>query len=176
MIQIRPATPADAQAIAEIHVASWQAAYSGLLPEEFLQNLSVDGRLQIWQHILRTGSTETWVAEEVATTTQLAGAVIGFVNFGPGRDEDVTPQTTGEILAIYLLPSAWGQGAGAQLCRQALTRLRQQGFTEVTLWVLHNNTRAIRFYELAGFQADGAAKTERWSDVVLEERRYRQVL
>lgn len=166
---IRLANSTDAPAIAKIHVASWQAAYLGLLPHNFLESLSVDERRQMWQLIFKLGITETWVAEE-------DDGVVGFVNFGPCRDDDVDPHKTGEILAIYLLPAVWGQGTGAALCQRALLSLREKGFQEATLWVLHNNTRAIRFYELAGFQADGTAKTEQRHNVVLEELRYRRSL
>ena len=41
-IDIRPATPADAPAIAAIHVASWQATYPGIMPAAFLAGLSVE--------------------------------------------------------------------------------------------------------------------------------------
>jgi hypothetical protein len=46
---IRKATPEDARAIAEVHVKSWRAAYRDLLPQDFLQGLSVDRREQQWQ-------------------------------------------------------------------------------------------------------------------------------
>ncbi len=37
---IRPATFEDASRLAEIHIASWQAAYADLLPADFLDGLS----------------------------------------------------------------------------------------------------------------------------------------
>jgi hypothetical protein len=46
---IREATLEDARTIAEVHVKSWRAAYKQLLPQEFLQSLSVDRREQQWQ-------------------------------------------------------------------------------------------------------------------------------
>ena len=41
---IRLATLADARAIAELHVASWRAAYVGILPPAYLEGLSVEER------------------------------------------------------------------------------------------------------------------------------------
>ena len=35
-IAIRTAKPGDARAIAEIHVSTWQTAYRGLMPDDFL--------------------------------------------------------------------------------------------------------------------------------------------
>lgn len=166
---IRPATPDDSPTIAEIHVASWQAAYLGLLPGEFLASLSVSERLQMWEFIFQLGMTETWVAED-------DGVVVGFVNFGPSRDDDANPSLTAEIMSIYLLPAVWGQGLGATLFRKAIETLHQKGFEEVTLWVLHTNDRAIRFYERTGFHADGATKVENWRGEELKEFRYRLAL
>jgi hypothetical protein len=50
---IRRATINDARAIAEVHVKSWQVAYRGLLPEDFLQNLSVERREEQWRRALQ---------------------------------------------------------------------------------------------------------------------------
>ena len=41
---VRHATPEDSRAIATIHVLSWQAAYQGVVPAQFLASMSVDQR------------------------------------------------------------------------------------------------------------------------------------
>lgn len=166
---LRNATIQDAQTIATIHVASWQAAYDGLLPEEFLDRLSVPQRAKFWRSILAESAGETWLAEE-------NGRLLGFVNFGPCRDEDMDKETVAEIYAIYLLPEAWGKGYGRALCQQALLSLKEAGFSEVSLWVLSENEGAIAFYERAGFEVDDATKTGQWDNVQLAEVRYRQAL
>jgi ribosomal protein S18 acetylase RimI-like enzyme len=40
--------------------------------------------------------------------------------------------------------------------REALSRLRGDGFAEVVLWVLEGNRRAVRFYRRFGFVPDGS--------------------
>ena len=42
---VRPAVTRDAKAIAELHVATWQAAYHSLMPAEHLKNMTVEKRL-----------------------------------------------------------------------------------------------------------------------------------
>ncbi len=37
---IRDAQPGDESAVAEVHVRAWKAAYRGLLPEDFLEELA----------------------------------------------------------------------------------------------------------------------------------------
>ena len=147
---IRPATPEDARPIAEVHVASWRAAYRGLLPDAYLDRLSVDEReAQRREHLDDpSGEWGTLVAEE-------DGRVIGFVTFGPTRDDDAPPGT-GEVPAIYLDPAVVGTGIGRDLFAEATDGLRRAGYTRATLWVLEANERARRFYEKAGWTWDGS--------------------
>ena len=86
-------------------------------------------------------------------------------------DEDAGPEC-GEVSAIYALADAWGRGVGRALMDAALAGLASGGFTEVMLWVLEGNERAIRFYERAGFQPDGATKIDNTRGFALHELRY----
>ncbi|HEX5937279.1 MAG TPA: GNAT family N-acetyltransferase [Actinomycetota bacterium] len=148
--RIRAATPEDARAIAMVHVASWRAAYRGLLPDAYLDRLSVDEREAQRREHLDDPSSErgTLVAEE-------DGRIVGFATFGPSRDEDAPPGT-GEVPAIYLDPGVVGTGVGRALFAEAASGLRNAGFTRATLWVLGANERARLFYERAGWTLDGA--------------------
>jgi GNAT superfamily N-acetyltransferase len=166
---IRPADLQDADAIAMVHVASWRAAYRGLLPQHVLEGLSVQRRADGWREILRSGEDHTLVAVDSET-----GRVGGFVNVGPSRDEDAAPGV-GELRAIYLLEEWWNTGTGLQLHDVGLQMLRGQ-FAEAILWVLDSNERARRFYARRGWRADGAAKKDDRGDVVLTEVRYRRPL
>jgi GNAT superfamily N-acetyltransferase len=151
--RIRPATIDDARAIAEVHVASWRATYRGLLPDAYLDRLSVDEREAQRREVLRDPSGEwgTLVAEE-------DGRVIGFAAYGPSRDDDASPGT-GEVPAIYLAPEVVGTGVGRDLFEQVNVALRDAGFTRATLWVLEVNERARRFYERAGWSWDGSTSS-----------------
>lgn len=166
---IRQATKIDARAIAEVHVHSWQWAYRGLLPDDYLDRLSVDGRTRAHAERL-AAETEgrTWVAEQ-------EGQIVGFVTAGPSRDPDAAPQT-GEVGAIYLRREATGKGIGRALFAHAIRDLRQCGYRQATLWVLDTNLGARRFYERAGWIADGTTKTEERPGALLREVRYRASL
>jgi hypothetical protein len=54
-----------------------------------------------------------------------------------------------------------------------ISRLRGYGFDEAVLWVLEDNPRTRRFYELAGWLTDGEVKVEEWLGLVVREVRYR---
>jgi GNAT superfamily N-acetyltransferase len=98
---------------------------------------------------------------------------MGFVSAGPARDE---PEHVGEVYAIYLDPGAWGHGVGRELFRRATDWLVREGYREAMLWVLGSNARSRRFYEAAGWHADGGTKTEAYPGTPLEEVRYRRRL
>jgi len=77
---------------------------------------------------------------------------------------------------LNLAPEAWGKGLGRALLEAATTKLRDLGYADAVLWVLDGNTRARRFYEAAGWYADGTAKREDVGGVVVTEVRYRREL
>lgn len=72
------------------------------------------------------------------------GCVVGFINFGKCPDEG-TSQDQGEIWALYVEPSVWGQGVGRALLEQAVQQLRSSGYGSTSLWVLSQNKRGIIF-------------------------------
>lgn len=59
---VRPASTADARAIAAVHVASWRAAYQSMLPADYLASLSVTEREARWTQTLSDGPARVLVA------------------------------------------------------------------------------------------------------------------
>ncbi len=149
---IAAASPEDLRAVAAVHVASWQSAYRSILPSEYLASLSVEKREEAWRQILAEGRSDLLVAKDGA-------AVVGFVSFGPCRDEAAAPDL-GELWAIYVAPSAWSTGVGQALWREASESLRARGFRAVSLWVIDGNERARRFYSAAGFSVEAGSEKE----------------
>jgi ribosomal protein S18 acetylase RimI-like enzyme len=153
-MEIRRASVPDAAAIASVHVRTWQAAYAHVFGEERLAQLDVERRVAGWTRELTAGEP-IFVADD-------EGRVVGFVSVGAC-----------ELYAIYVLPEAWGSGAGSGLMRAAVEQLREDGCTEAVLWVLEDNPRARRFYEREGWELDGAGKEEDFFGVRVAEVRYR---
>jgi ribosomal protein S18 acetylase RimI-like enzyme len=79
--------------------------------------------------------------------------VVGFVGYDRSRDAG-TPQTTGELWALYVAPSHWGLGLGLALWDAARDGLIEEGCTRVTVWAPLRNERALRFFEAAGFKRE----------------------
>jgi ribosomal protein S18 acetylase RimI-like enzyme len=171
-MQIRTAVEQDAAQIADVHVRSWQGAYRGLMPQEYLDGLDPARRAEMWARATsRADGTRSGVL-----VAQDQTAIRAFVSFGPTRDDDQDPEQTGEISAIYAAPAAWGTGCGRDLMAAALEILAAAGYRQVTLWVLDTNERARRFYEAAGFHPDGAEQVDEREGFALNELRYRRPL
>jgi len=165
---VRPATDADATAVASVHAESSHAAYEGIAPAA--QSLPADKRLAFWRDAIEYGEPLIHVACDES------GQVIGFVGFDRSRDPKSRP-TTGEIWALYVQPAHWDRGAGLALWDAAREGLIEEGCTEVTLWLPLCNERALRFVELAGFKRElNSAKTAVVGGVKLEEIRLRRTL
>lgn len=169
-IRIRPGHGADAEQIGLVHVRSWQSAYQGHFPEDFLEGLDPAQRAEGWRRYFVEGSKTT----QVMLVAELDEQLVGFIEVGASRDDD--GEGLGEVRALYVLPRFWGSGVGRSLMAGGVDALRAFGFSEATLWVLDANERARRFYEAGGWTPDGATKVdERWA-FSIDEVRYRRSL
>ncbi len=161
---LRAAQPADAIAVAKVHVRSWQIAYRGLLPDEYLDGLRPEDRAQSYTF----GDPDPLLPASLVAVE--GRAICGFATTGPSRDEDRLG--TGELLALYVDPDRWGVGIGRALIREARARLAQQGFDKASLWVLVGNERADRFYRLDGWLPDGSRREDAMWGVSVEDTRF----
>ncbi|WP_445150536.1 GNAT family N-acetyltransferase [Baekduia sp. Peel2402] len=146
---IRPATDADARAIAELEVRAWRWAYVDFVAEEDMP--SVDERVSAW-----TGGGSGGVS-----VAEVEGRVVGVVRVGDD-----------ELQALYVEPAAQGAGLGTALYDFAREQLVAAGYAEGVLWVFEGNGHARGFYERRGWAADG----ERREVAKAPEVRYRQNL
>jgi GNAT superfamily N-acetyltransferase len=172
-MEIRRALADDALGVATVHVRSWQAAYRGLLPDAYLDQLDVETRRVGWA---RTIAEAEWPRAGTLVATEGNASVLGFAHIGPARDDDLDASVIGELAAIYAMPAVWGSGVGRRLMAAAVNVLREAAFSDAILWVLEGNERAQRFYEIGGWQLDGAARDIVIADTSLAEVRYRLVL
>jgi len=147
--QIRRAVPEDAPAIARIHVAGWQGAYRGILPDAYLDALNEAESEARHRKILEQphdAASANWVLVR-------AGVLLGWAATNPARDEDLGPGVH-ELAAIYLDAQRIGRGLGRELMAFCIADAVERGYREMIMWVLSGNERANRFYEAAGFVRD----------------------
>ena len=159
-MEIRRLGPGDdALAVSRVYRESWRAAYRGIVPQAFLDEMAEDR----WCSFLTGGGAESLL---LLDGQRLAGTAA----CGPVRQ--AAPQRRGELISLYLLPDYWGRGMGKALLEAALERLREMGCREAALWVLEENRRARAFYERQGFSPTGAALADEIGGRQLRELEY----
>jgi ribosomal protein S18 acetylase RimI-like enzyme len=165
MALIRSARLADAPALGRIGVRAWQATYRGMMPDEFLDGLSVEQGAERWSRGL-AGPTEHVHGPLVAEDD---GSVVGFVVTGLSRDGD----GAGEVHVLNVDPAHWRRGLGSLLLTAGVYQLEEAGHAVAILWVVEGNLRARRFYESAGWRVDGGRKLDDRFGTGVVEVRYR---
>ena len=167
-MNLRPAIPEDALAVARVHVRAWQVAYRAVMPADYLAALRPEERAQRYDFgTLDPARPKTFVAVEADT-------VLGFATISPARDEDAVGQ--GELCALYVEPDCWGRGIGQALATAARADLHRLGFSKAMLWVVAGNARAEQFYRADGWSPDGLRRARQVWNVTVDTMRYSRTL
>lgn len=159
-VVIRRANLDDADAIAKVHVASWHAAYRGILSDEQIEARTVERRRAQWAASVEQPDRITLVAcdeggtiQGFASTLLLDGSDGGFQSY---------------LQTLYLDPGAQQRGIGRELLRATAIELRSAGIRNMALRTLRLNP-ARQFYERLGARLapEGIANDEgQFDDVV----------
>ena len=167
---IRSAELDDCDAIGNVHVLAWQAAYRGVMPDEYLDGLRAKDRATMWRRYFAEPRPD-----HPLTVVVHAGEVVGFAASGPEVGESARSDV-GELYAINLEPSSWGKGFGRALLRDATDALATAGYRSAVLWVAPQNTRARSLYESEEWIDDDTAREQDLLGVTVSEVRYRRAL
>ncbi len=154
MIQIRRATPADAVAIAAVHVSVWRSAYAGILPEAYLARLSVTRQAGHYGAGIRSGAgvlVATASGDDLPDEGfgDLRSRIIGFATAGPARGSG-RPLAEGEVETLYVLDDWRDRGVGRGLMLAAGAHLRAIGCRSAFLWVLRDNPSRWFYRRMGG--------------------------
>lgn len=158
---VRPAGPDDASGIASVQVESWKTTYRGMIPDAYLDSLTVDLKEPGWSRTLADPACpwKGFVAE-----SGVAG-VVGFAFGGPER-EGKRP-FSGELTAIYILDRFRGFGLGRRLVSSVAAYLSSTGHRNMMVWVLRTNP-AVKFYEALGARPFAEKTVEIGSALLVE--------
>ena len=148
---IRPARVGDAEAIEHVRVRAWEAAFRKIASDEAYEQAS--SREQVER-------TRAYLADlpprHVFVVAETEGAITGFARAGPPRDEDVDPETVGELYTLYVDPDWWRRGVGKALAAVALERLGREGYAAAIVWSFEATALSRAFYDATGWRLDGA--------------------
>jgi GNAT superfamily N-acetyltransferase len=141
VIAIRPAGAPDADAVADVYLASYAATYPGF------ERQHTEAEIRAWIASVVVPAGGCWVADD-------EGQVVAMMALAPGW-----------IDQLYVAPDRLGEGIGRRLLELAMS----QAEGRLELWTFQANERARRFYERNGFAAveltDGRGNEERQPDV-----------
>lgn len=138
-ITLRPAGKDDAAAIAALHVESWQSAYRGLVPDEFLAGPVVANRRQFWDDRMSADDVV-----QVVVNAEEDGALVGFVCVL----RDAEPAWGPLLDNLHVRPDRKGRGIGHVLFQAARDWSAAAAPGQpMHLWVVEGNLDARRFYD-----------------------------
>jgi GNAT superfamily N-acetyltransferase len=131
---LRPARPADAEAVAEIWRLGWRDGHLGHVPRALVEARTDES--------LRARASERVNEMTVAVVD---GEIAGFVLV-----------VDDEVEQVYVAASHRGKGVADLLLGEAERQVRANGHSEAWLAVVAGNGRARAFYEKSGWRDDGA--------------------
>jgi GNAT superfamily N-acetyltransferase len=152
-VVIRSARAGDEGEIANVHLNSWREAYKGLLPQSFLDSLSLSFKRRMiwWRKVI--AEPENYVLQ----VAEAKSGIVGFACIGRGRDPGM--ENMAEVQAIYLFEKYKGQGIGFKLLASGFKQMTERKFREAYCWVLEGNP-TIKFYERSGAKFNGMVKDD----------------
>jgi L-amino acid N-acyltransferase YncA len=156
VVIIRPGTAADAPAIARVHVDSWRAAYRGILPAGYLDQLDAASLARHWSQQIQARPADVLVVCSPDDT------VVGFAVVSGCTDGPELAGFAGEVRMLYLAPPAIGCGLGAALWRACTAELTRRNHHWLVVWVLAANRDGRAFYHHQGLRPDGARRLDRF--------------
>jgi ribosomal protein S18 acetylase RimI-like enzyme len=158
---ITPAGPGDAVDLARVHVRSWRETYPGLLPQTYLNRMSVPAHARRFHHSL--------MRSQAGEVTLLAEGVDGLVAYASGvmlRGDERGADA--EVHTLYVLRAAQGAGLGRALLAASARVFAAQGATSLMLFVLSGNRKARAFYEHLGGEAFTEVPSRGWGQGLTE--------
>jgi len=151
-LTIRKALPNDANDFTNCGISCWQSAYKGIVPDQFLSNMSAEREQRTKKHRIAIANSNDCIYYCVMHNEKMVGILVLNKNRN-GNTPDI-----GEIWAIYLLEECRGKGHGKELLDFEINELKSFGCKKIFLWVFEKNYRARRFYEKHGFGFTGKTR------------------
>ncbi|HEY5598224.1 MAG TPA: GNAT family N-acetyltransferase [Kiloniellales bacterium] len=163
LTSVRAARLSDVPAIARVHVETWRATYPGIVPEDYLVNMTEARQAELWQASIRRARG----ADTVLVADAMDGSgVVGFGNCGRSRRGGAM----GEVFTLYVASDWQGKAIGHGLLTGLFASLHEHGLNQAMVWVLSANPARF-FYEAMGGKRL-AERREPFSGMVLDESAY----
>ena len=115
----------DSTEIAQLIKDGWNAAYKGIISDEFLKNMDIQELSENWKN-----------------------KILGVIIFGESKD--YITKDIGEVFVLYVKVEEKRKGIGTQLMNFAKNKLIEEGYTKMIIWCLIGNKEGANFYKKCG--------------------------
>lgn len=129
----------DLQSISEVYTANWKRTYRGLLPQSFLDGLTVERAAEQWRTYLTGDRHGIFVAYHQGI----------FWGFGAYRPDEEYPDCL-YLDALHVPEEARGQGVGTALIKAIGYRAVADGYERLSICVIRGNESARKLYTKLG--------------------------
>jgi GNAT superfamily N-acetyltransferase len=156
---VRAARASDAEGLARVQVASWRAAFAGLVPDAVIAELTSEEAVgqftERWRDAISAPPTSKHHVH-VAVEKPGEPGILGFAAAGPATDEDLWPATDGELYELHVVPAVIGEGHDERLLHAVADTFAEDGFSTGYTWALADDEARIGFLKAAGWAPDGS--------------------
>jgi GNAT superfamily N-acetyltransferase len=159
-VSVRPASPSDAERVAEVQLRAWRAGYADLLPAAVLE-APVEEVAAAWRR-----SVEAAPPGHRLLLAMDGAQVVGLAASGPADDD----ADGVELTALLVDPDHGRRGHGSRLLAASVDLWRQDGVTRAVAWLWEDDVASRSLLTSAGWALDGAVR-----DLDTGERLVRQV-
>lgn len=175
-VSVRPARSGEAADIARVQAIAWRTAYRSLLPAEVLDSWDEAAAAATWRAAVEAPPTPG----HVVLVALEGSAVVGFTAFGPAELTDGEPPSADGPLSdisTLLVEPRWGRrGHGSRLLAAVVDLARVQGVAQLRTWLPEADAVSAAFFESAGWEPDGWARTLDTGGAPLRELRWHALL
>lgn len=141
-MKIRNADIKDTKGIAKVVVDTWRSTYKGIIPNDYLENMSYKKAEERFRNIINKGDQIVLVVEDKEED------IIGFASGGEERNGYNICE--GEIYALYVLKEYQNIGIGKSLVKKFIKKLIEKEIKSIIIWVLAENSSKYFYKALGG--------------------------
>ena len=138
-MNIREANAEDIEPIASLYVMNWKKTYVGLLPDNFLNGLTVNEGIKKCQEYLNKEKHRIFVAYENEK-------ILGF----SACKEDEELKNCLYLDSLHVSETSRGKGVGTKLINTVGSYAYIKGYEHMSICIVKGNDNAKRIYEKMG--------------------------
>lgn len=127
----------DLKQVAQINVQSWQETYKNIVDKDYLNNLSIEKRLEKLLNNYKEGPF---------LVAKKNNEVVGFCRYKEYNDEEISNEIDCELTVLYVKPELKNNGIGTKLINTVKKDLMRKNKKNMIVYCLKENKIGKDFY------------------------------